>query len=287
MAKVGLIGTGRMGIELGKHLLTEGHELTVWNRTPSGADALVEVGAHRVATAAEAATDQDLVITCLFGPDAVQEVVLGADLLPPGTVWLDITTVGPDDADHYAAWAANHGVRYVHGPVVGSLGPAKARKLGVYLGGAPDDVALVEPFAALWADPDRLVSVPTARAAAIGKLLANLALGVALEGLVEALRFGRAMEVDPASVIAMLKGTGLAFIADMKGQIILDRAFADTQFSVDLLAKDAKLMLAAVADQAVATDLPAVEGLIATLSAVQLSGHGDDDISAAAIPELP
>ena len=276
-----------MGIELGKHLLTAGHDLTVWNRTPAGASALVEAGATQVDTAAAAATGQDLVITCLFGPDAVQDVVLDANLLGPETLWLDITTVGPDDADHYAAWATDRGVRYVHGPVVGSLGPAKARKLGVYLGGAPDDVAAVRPIAALWADPDRLVEVPTARAAAIGKLLANLALGVALEGLVEALRFGRAMEVDPASVIAMLKGTGLAFIADMKGQIILDRAFANTQFSVDLLAKDAKLMLAAVADQAVPTYLPAVEGLIATLSAVQQAGHGDEDISAAAIPELP
>lgn len=159
-------------------------------------------------------------------------------------------------------------------------------KLGVYLGGAAADVAAVKPYAELWADPDRLVELPTQRAAAIGKLVANLALGVALEGLVEALRFGKALNVDPASILAMLKNTALGFIADMKGQVISDGTFADTQFSVDLLTKDAKLMLAAIKDDNATAKLPAVEGLVETLTATQNLGHGDDDIAAAALTAL-
>ena len=46
-------------------------------------------------------------------------------------------------------------------------------------------------------------------------------------------------------------------------------------------------MLAAVADgNDGATDLPAVAGLLQTLTKVQQLGYGDDDIAAAALPEL-
>ena len=246
MANVALLGTGRMGTELGKHLLTAGHRLTVWNRTPSGADTLVNLGAVRAQSAKQAVANQDLAITCLFGPDTVQQVVVEPNLLPPGTLWLDITTVGPRDADLFSDWAEAQGVRYVHGPVVGSLGPARARKLGVYLGGLPDDVAAVFPYVELWADPERLVELEFQSQAADGKLVANLALGTALEGLAEALRFGAIRGLDAPTTLKMLKGTALGFIADMKGPIILNHAYDDTQFSVDLLAKDAKLMLDAL-----------------------------------------
>lgn len=282
VAMVALIGTGRMGTELGRHLLAAGHHLTIWNRTPDTAAPLVAAGATQAPTAADAVKDQDLVVTCLFGPDTVQQVVLDQQLLPPQTLWLDITTVGPDDADRFAKWANDNHMRYVHGPVVGSLGPAKARKLGVYLGGAAPDVAAVIPFVELWADPERLVELPTQRAAAIGKLVANLALSTALEGLVEALGFAEAMDVDAASALKMLKSTALGFIADMKGPIILNQTYQDTQFSVDLLAKDANLMLTSMPDGA-PQQLPAVTGLLATLTKAQQAGRGDWDIAAAAI----
>jgi len=280
MANVALLGTGRMGRELGLHLIRSGHNVTVWNRTPTAATELVVAGAEQAVSAKQAAADKDVVITCLFGPDAVQQVVLDGDVFAPGALWLDVTTVGPDDADRYAAWAAEHGVRYVHGPVVGSLGPARAGKLGVYLGGAPQDVAAVRPFAQLWADPDRLVEVSSPRAAAEAKLIANLALGVALEGLAEALRFGRQQGLSDADVLRMLKGTALAWIADFKGPMILDRSFDQTQFSVDLLVKDARLMQGAMPDGGAA--LPAVQALLTSLQDAQQAGLGESDVAAIA-----
>lgn len=281
MANVALLGTGRMGRELGLHLLHAGHHVTVWNRTPTAAAELVAAGAKQADSAKQAAdAGSDLVITCLFGPDAVQQVVLDGGALAPGALWLDVTTVGPDDAARYAAWAAANGVRYVHGPVVGSLGPARAGKLGVYLGGAPQDVAAARPFAQLWADPDRLVELPSPRAAAEAKLIANLALGVALEGIAEALRFGRQQGLADADVLRMLKGTALAWIADFKGPMILDRSFDQTQFSVDLLAKDARLMEAAMPDNG--ASLPAVQALLSSLQGAQQAGFGESDIAAIA-----
>src|SRR5699024_6266569 len=129
----------------------------------------------------------ELIITSLFGPDAVRENVIAPGLVPAGVPWVDTTTVSPADADEFAAAVPT----YVGVPVVGSLGPARAGSLGVYVG-TPDEArrSLVLDLVAPWADPERLRGVDSGRKAATGKLLANLALAVSAQGLREALALG-------------------------------------------------------------------------------------------------
>ena len=64
-----------MGTELALKLVDD-HELTVWNRTASKTEPLVERGASAAATPEEAVDGAELVVTCLFGPDIVREVVI-------------------------------------------------------------------------------------------------------------------------------------------------------------------------------------------------------------------
>lgn len=279
--KIALLGIGRMGHELGVHLLQAGHDLTVWNRTPAAAERLRDAGATHADSPEAAVQDADVVMTVLFGPDTVREVVLSGLEVPAEAVWFDVTTVSPEDAREFADYATAAGVRYVHGPVIGSLAPARAGQLGVLLGGAAEDIDVVEPLAALWADAERLRRVATPADAATGKLLANLALGITLQGLVEALRLGKANGLDAAAVLDLLKGTGLGVIAGMKGPVITDGTFGDTQFSADLLAKDARLMLRSTPDP-----LPAVTAVLQSLTEAQRAGEGDDDIAVIAKPEL-
>lgn len=279
--KIALLGVGRMGHELGVHLLGAGHELTAWNRTARAVDRLRDAGATPADSPEDAVRDADVVMTVLFGPDTVRDVVLSGLEIPAEAVWFDVTTVSPEDAREFADYAATAGIRYVAGPVIGSLAPARAGQLGVLLGGKPEDVDVVEPLAALWGDSERLRRVATPSDAATGKLLANLALGVTLQGLVEALRLGKANGLDAAVVLDLLKGTGLGVIADMKGPMITGGTFSDTQFSADLLAKDARLMLRSSPDP-----LPAVTAALQSLTDAQRAGSGDDDIAVIAKPEL-
>jgi 3-hydroxyisobutyrate dehydrogenase len=279
--KITLLGVGRMGHELGVHLLAAGHELTAWNRTAGAVDRLRDSGATQADSVEDAVRDADVVMTVLFGPDTVREVVLSGLELPAEAVWFDVTTVSPEDAREFADYATAAGVRYVHGPVIGSLAPARAGSLGVLLGGAPEDVDVVEPLAALWGDAERLRRVATPADAATGKLLANLALGVSLQGLVEALRLGKANGLDAAAVLDLLQGTGLGAIAGMKGAVITAGTFEDTQFSADLLAKDARLILRSTPDP-----LPAVTALLQSLTEAQRAGSGNSDIAVITRPEL-
>ena len=262
-----------MGTELALKLVDD-HELTVWNRTAVKTEPLVSRGATAASTPAEAVEGAELVITCLFGPDIVREVVIEPALIPDGVTWADATTISPADAASFADAVPG----YVHTPVVGSLPPARAGKLGVYVGGADasrrSKVAdVVAPWAA--ANPERLKEVDTAAGAATGKLLANLALAVTIEGFKEALVLGESQGLSEEQVVDMLGSTGLEFIVNMKSPFLLgERSTSPGDFTADAIAKDARLMLAS-ADK----DLPAVSAALASLEAQQDAGRGDEDFS--------
>jgi 3-hydroxyisobutyrate dehydrogenase len=273
--KISFIGLGRMGRELVVHLIDAGHEVTVWNRSAPAAEEMEARGATVAGSAAAAVDGAEVVVSALFGPDTVREVILDAGLpFAPSALWIDVTTVAPVDAAAFAAWAADAGVRYVHSPVIGSLAPARAGRLAVLVGGDPAAAKEAAGIVSVWADPDKLRMVDTAPKAATGKLIANLALAVSLEGLVEALRLGHSNDLSTEDVLATLTLTTLAPIAGAKGDMIRERAFDDTQFSVDLLLKDTRLMIASSR-----VPLPAVSTVYEALEDASLDGRGEKDIA--------
>ena len=61
--KIGFVGTGVMGASIVKHLLNAGHEVTIYTRTKSKADALVSLGAKWAETPAKASNGQQIIFT--------------------------------------------------------------------------------------------------------------------------------------------------------------------------------------------------------------------------------
>jgi 3-hydroxyisobutyrate dehydrogenase len=223
----------------------------------------------------------EAVVTMLFGPDTVREVLVDAALpLEKGTLWIDVTTVSPADATAFAEWAKGLGIRYVHSPVVGSLGPARAGSLGVLLGGDTDAVAAAKPIVSLWADPSRLRFYDTAPKAAVAKLVANLTLAVAMQGFVEALRLGHSGGLSTEEVLTALDLTLLSPIKAAKGEVVRSGLFEDTQFSTELLLKDVRLM-----SSTSLYPLPAMTAAYESLETARRAGHGGDDFSVIAAPD--
>ncbi|WP_158863491.1 NAD(P)-dependent oxidoreductase [Leifsonia sp. AG29] len=272
---IAFLGLGRMGRELVTHLIDGGQRVTVWNRSPEPAAAVGRRGARVARSAAEAVEGADVVISVLFGPDAVREVIVEPALpVPRGALWIDVTTVSPSDTEEFARWASDAGVRYVHSPVVGSLAPARAGSLAVLVGGDHDDVREARGLVSLWADPDKLRTFDAPGKAAAAKLVANLALAVSMEALSETIRLGTAAGLSGEEVLTTLGITTIAPIAGMKGKLVLDGEFDDTQFSAALLAKDLRLMLS-TAD----APLPAAALVAAELQRAIEAGDGEKDFS--------
>ncbi|HSL58327.1 MAG TPA: NAD(P)-binding domain-containing protein, partial [Acidimicrobiales bacterium] len=95
--RVAFIGLGNMGFPMAGHLVAAGHQVTVFNRTTSTAEAWVaRHGGARAATPAEAARGADVVCTCVGGDDDVRAVLYGDTgalaTLEPGAVVVDHTT---------------------------------------------------------------------------------------------------------------------------------------------------------------------------------------------------
>lgn len=272
--RIAFLGLGRMGRELVSHLIDNGHDVTVWNRTASAAEPFAS-RATVASSAAEAVREAEVVMTTLFGPGAVRQVVVDSALpIPDGTQWIDVTSVGPADAAWFTRWAESKGIRYVHSPVVGSLGPARQGALGVLVGGQIDDVSAATPIVSVWAAPGRLRTYETAAKAATAKLVSNLSLAVAMQGMVEALRLGHAGGLSTGEVLDALDRTMLSDINDLKGEVVRGGEFTDTQFSASLLHKDARLMLH-TSDE----PLPALGVAFDALTHAVRDGHGEEDFS--------
>ncbi|MEV0240689.1 NAD(P)-binding domain-containing protein [Streptomyces sp. NPDC050674] len=113
---VTLLGTGAMGTALARTWLAAGHEVTVWNRTPSRAEALAADGATVARTAAEAVAAHRLVIACLLDDASVDEALDGAD--PTGRDLVNLTTGTPAEGRARAAWAEARGARFLDGGIM-------------------------------------------------------------------------------------------------------------------------------------------------------------------------
>ncbi|MEV0542089.1 MULTISPECIES: NAD(P)-dependent oxidoreductase [Nocardia] len=115
---VSLIGLGAMGTALAKALLAGGHEVTVWNRTPARAEALVADGAKVAASSAEAMAAADLVILCVLDDAAVREHLEPAVDRLRGRTVVNLTTTTPEQARSLGAWAEAHGIELVDGGIM-------------------------------------------------------------------------------------------------------------------------------------------------------------------------
>jgi len=74
--KIGFIELGHMGTAMAANLVKAGHDVSVFNRSPEKARALIELGAREATNIAEVCGGE-VVISMLANDDAVSEVTLG------------------------------------------------------------------------------------------------------------------------------------------------------------------------------------------------------------------
>ena len=123
--KVGWIGTGVMGRWMCQHLMDLGYEMTVYNRTQSKAEPLIDAGATWVDSPSEVATASDVIFTIVGFPPDVREVYLGDTGIlkgaKAGSILVDMTTTEPSLAINIYAEAQAQQVSSVDAPVSGGM----------------------------------------------------------------------------------------------------------------------------------------------------------------------
>jgi 3-hydroxyisobutyrate dehydrogenase len=273
--RVAFLGLGRMGQAMAGHVLDGGHELVVWNRTPGRAGDLVGRGATEARSVREAVTGADRVALMLFGPDAVREVLAEVvEAATEGTLVVDCTTVGPQDARGFARTCAERGLRYVDAPVAGSLLPAREGTLGVLAGASEDDFADAHELLVLWGDEAKVKRVGQVGAGSAMKLANNLALAFTIAGVGEALRLGHDLGLERSALLDVLAGTPLGGMVAYKRPLLDAGDYSDTTFSLELLAKDLGLAV-----DAADSEMPVTRAILGAAEAALDAGHTGEDFA--------
>ena len=136
---VGFIGLGLMGQPMCLRLVQAGFTTTIWNRTKTKIQTLVDAGASAASSPAEVAANSDVVFLCLTDDAAVTEIVFGERGLvsgnPPQAI-VDFSTIGLKAARNFGATLKDsHGVTYIDAPVTGGVVEAEKGALTMFAGG--------------------------------------------------------------------------------------------------------------------------------------------------------
>jgi 3-hydroxyisobutyrate dehydrogenase len=169
--RVAVLGTGKMGGAMARRLESEGHELTLWNRTRERAEAL-RVG-KVAATPAEAAASAEIVISMLTDADAVRAAYLGergALNAVQGQAFIEMSTAGPDVAKELAPLVERAGGQFVEAPVLGSVGAVESGNLIVLAAGGEEAIERARPVLQALGEVRRVGDIGSAASL---KLVAN------------------------------------------------------------------------------------------------------------------
>lgn len=113
LPSVAFLGLGLMGSRQALRIAAAGHPLTVWNRSPGKADAIVAAGGVACATPAEAVAQADVIVTMLTKGETVAAVLFdggAAAAMRPGAVVIDMSSITPAEARDHAARLARRGI---------------------------------------------------------------------------------------------------------------------------------------------------------------------------------
>jgi 3-hydroxyisobutyrate dehydrogenase-like beta-hydroxyacid dehydrogenase len=246
--KVGFIGLGNMGSGMVASLLKAGHELAVYNRTPDKTKPLVEKGARKAASVADACKGE-AVITMLADDSAVESVTFGDEgivkNLGKNAIHASASTISVALADTLTAEHAKRGQRFVSAPVFGRPEAAAAAKLFIVVAGAPDSVDPCMPlFEAMGQKTFRFGEKPSN--ANLVKITGNFMICSTIETLSEAMALVAKGGLDQHQYLDFLTATLFnAPIYKTYGTLIADKKFKPAGFAAPLGLKDARLALAA------------------------------------------
>jgi 3-hydroxyisobutyrate dehydrogenase-like beta-hydroxyacid dehydrogenase len=205
MVNVGFIGAGQLGEPMVLRLLTAGHHVTVVARRHDVRVRLGEAGATVADSVADATSDSDIVIGCLFSDDQLREVALGPDGLlahaRPGTVFVSHTTGAVSTLSDMAAAGAPE-VEILDAPVSGTADNIAAGNLTVMVGGSADSVERVRPVVAAYADP--IVATGTLGSALNIKLVNNILFAANAQLIAAAIEVAKNLGVDSSALLDTL-----------------------------------------------------------------------------------
>jgi 3-hydroxyisobutyrate dehydrogenase-like beta-hydroxyacid dehydrogenase len=293
--RVAFLGLGIMGSRMAANLAAEGFELSVWNRTAARAEefAASHGGVEVAASPKAAATDVDVVVSMVVDGPQVEAILLGEDGAAsgasPGTLFVDCSTIGPEEARRIGAALEERSLTLLDAPVTGSSPRAEDGTLTIMVGGPGQDFARVRPV--LDAMGELIVHAGPLGQGQLVKVINNAVAASNAAVLGEALLVAKRAGADLDALIAvMAAGSGGSAMLDLKAGPMREHDYTTLLkvgpdgreevrafFKTDHMLKDVRLCLEAAREAGI--EFPAGTATERILSAASELGHGEHDFA--------
>jgi 3-hydroxyisobutyrate dehydrogenase/2-hydroxy-3-oxopropionate reductase len=238
--RVGIVGAGRMGLAMLKHLVAKGYAVTVCDISEKQREAARAVGAAIVDTPAAAGKLSDIVILGVGYDAEVNDVVFGKDglieTMAPGSIIAISSTAKPDTVKAVAARVGEKGIAVLDAPICRGRFAADSGTLLALVGGKAEVVARARPVYGTFASD--IVHLGEVGHGQVGKTMNNLLLWVNAIGLLEAGRLAETTGIDLVKLReALLMSSGASDALKEWDMISFTWALKDMQIVADMTDK--------------------------------------------------
>ncbi|GAA2535327.1 NAD(P)-dependent oxidoreductase [Mycolicibacterium diernhoferi] len=244
---VGFIGLGNMGLPMARRLLDAGHPLTVFDTRAEVLERAAGLGATPAASPTEVADRAETVLTSLPSLQAAAEVAAAVAGGSRITHYVDLSTVGAQQAARNHSLLAAAGIAALDCPVSGGVRGAQNGTLALMVSGPRDAFDTLRALLERLGRPIFIGEQPGA--AQTMKLANNLLAATTLAATAEAVVLGVKAGLDPNVMIEVFNaGSGATHASrDKFPRAVLPRTF-DFGFATGLMVKDLRLCLQEAAD---------------------------------------
>ena len=250
MRKIGFIGLGLMGSGMSMNLVKAGFPVTVWNRTASKMEPLIEAGAEGAGSPKEVAENSDIVVSIVTDSQDVEEVILGPEGAihgaRPGAVVIDMSTISPSVTRRIAEELGKKGVGMLDAPVSGGAIGARDGTLSIMVGG--EDETFQECLPIFEAMGRTVTHVGGNGMGQTVKLVNQILVGTTMLGVAEALMFAKKSGVDLEKCHAAVSGGAAGSWQLTNNGARLLKGDHEPGFKVKDYLKDLRLIMEAAAD---------------------------------------
>ena len=239
-ARVGIVGVGRMGLAMVKHLIKHGYQVTACDIDDKQLAKASDIGAAIAKGPAEVARAADFVIVAVGYDEELRQVVLEVDgllaNLAPGSIIAVSSTAKPDTVKALDEQARAHGVAILDAPICRGRFAADDGTLLALVGGRPEVVERGRPiYRCFCSDYTHLGEVGHGQ---VGKTMNNLLLWINAIGLIEAGRLAETTGIDLVKLrAALLISSGASNALKEWDGVSFTWALKDMQIAADLADK--------------------------------------------------
>lgn len=277
---IGFIGLGIMGQPMAMNLVKAGHPVTVFNRTPGKAEALLQAGARLADSAAAAAREADVVMMIVSDSAAVEQLVAGQngvlEGVRQGAMVVDSSTISPVVSRKMACHAAGKGASWLDAPVTGSKHGAEKGDLTFMIGGDRETFDRALPVLRVLGKKHIYCGAHGSGLSA--KLAQNAIQAAMVEVFSEGFVLARKAGVRPEVMFEIIQSSmARAALTDFKAPFIFKGDFTP-HFPLKLMHKDLELAMEAAYAQGVS--MPAAAAVKEVYGVAKAQGKGDLDYAA-------